>query len=252
MARWRKKQTISDIDLQSAKLAAMGRMAAGVAHEVNCPLTIISTSNRIILNELTSKKPIEKMDIDNLVKKSEIIQKSVKRIATIISGIKKFSRLNKKTKKSKQNFLNIISEVEALIDLTNTFRDVKMHVENNLDPNFEVECDEVEIEQVLFNLIHNAIDAASESSEKQVHILLESDPSRLNIEIKDSGKGLSEEDKLNIFTPFYTSKPLGKGTGLGLSIAKNIIENHNGQLYLKEISEQTCFCLSIPIIQSNT
>lgn len=115
---------------------------------------------------------------------------------------------------------------------------------------FRVLCNEIELEQVLINLINNAIDAAEAQSERWVNIYVESKSSLLLIRIVDSGKGMSIEVKKKIFNPFFTTKKVGEGTGLGLSIAKGIIEDHKGTLVVVNDSEHTCFEITLPLLDS--
>ena len=114
----------------------------------------------------------------------------------------------------------------------------------------DIDCRAGEIVQVLLNLLNNAYDAISESSEKWIKVELKKEPKSIAIWVTDSGGGIPTEVQKKIMQPFFTTKEVGKGTGLGLSISRGIIESHHGQLILDTSSANTCFIIKLPIKQT--
>jgi len=102
-------------------------------------------------------------------------------------------------------------------------------------------CNEIEIEQVLVNLINNAIDAVKDADKKSVEIHIQEDQEALVLRVSDSGSGVSESIESKIFDPFFTTKIVGEGTGLGLSITKGILDEHQATIALDRSSSNTCF-----------
>lgn len=121
-------------------------------------------------------------------------------------------------------------------------------VQEHIQDLTQLYCNAVEIEQVLINLLNNAIDAASESAEKWVEIQASQSDEHIIVRVIDSGKGISVEQEKNIFQPFFTTKPVGEGTGLGLSISIGILKDHNAVLELNKTFKNTCFEIRFPII----
>jgi signal transduction histidine kinase len=107
-------------------------------------------------------------------------------------------------------------------------------------------CRPTQVEQVLINLLNNAVDAAELTDEKWVKLIITSDVYHLRFEIIDSGNGISDENLKKIWNPFFTTKDIGKGTGLGLAISHSIILENNGNIYYNKISKNTSFVVEIP------
>ena len=235
------KENAKNIHL--TRLTTLGEMAAGIAHEINNPLAIISGFVGSAQNRLKSAKSLE-AEIPKIIDNLSKVQKQVDRITKIISGLRDFS-----SAEDRQNFkLNSLSDIIKAIEVFCLERAKSLGI--NLKTNIQeisFRCSSVQIEQVLLNLINNSFDALSSLEEKWIHIENSIDGDYLIIRVTDSGLGipLSVADK--IMEPFFTTKEVGKGTGLGLSVAKGIIEGHGGEIYLNDKSKNTQFVLKLPL-----
>jgi PAS domain S-box-containing protein len=226
-------------NIRNAKLASLGELAAGVAHEINNPLAIIDGSVKLI------PKFIEKPD--KVKYYIQNIEKSCSRISRIVSSLKKFSRSNESHQFGEYRLKDIVKES---ILLTNTKAnrhgtDISLVCESNA----VIRCDEIEIEQVVINLINNAIDAVKNLPEKWVKLELKKDENHLLLKVKDSGLGIAPIHQERIFDPFYTTKKNGEGTGLGLSITKGILDEHKASISIEKNTLHTCFIVSFPLLR---
>ncbi len=231
-----KKQRDMQI-VQTSKLASLGEMAAGIAHEINNPLAIISGSVGLL------KKYIDQPE--KLTSKIESIEKSSDRISKIVTGLRKFSRSGDSTQRQLLPVQNIVNEVLILTEAKSKRHHTSVHFECQSDA--KIHCDEVEIEQVLVNLINNAIDAVKKRDEKWVKIKLFTDEREVVLQVIDSGLGIPEKIRTKIFDPFFTTKITGEGTGIGLSITKGILDEHKASIKVLSHLPNTCFEIRFPI-----
>ncbi len=222
--------------IHNSKLALLGEMAAGIAHEVNNPLTIIS-GNISLLNSRTEDPYI--------LNKFESIQKSIQRTFRIVNGLRKFSRTTNKTTHQKANTKKIILESIELLE--HKFKQNQISIKVECPEDDFIICDEIEIQQVLVNLVSNSADAIQSQKDKWIRIEVKNNQHFTQIAIIDSGTGISKEVGEKIFLPFFTTKEVGQGTGLGLSICKGIIEDHGGNIRLLENATNTTFLIELPI-----
>jgi PAS domain S-box-containing protein len=222
-------------NIQHSKLASLGELSAGLAHEINNPLSIIIGNINLLKK---SKNKTE--DIDKRLPK---IEKSSERINKIIKNLKKVARSSTDTTFSILVLKDLILEVVTLVEIKAKMYQTEIFFEG--ESNSKISCNEIEIEQVLIILINNSIDATKELDQRWVKISTHETEEDINIKVMDSGSGipLSSQDKL--FDPFYTTKDVGEGTGLGLSIAKGIIEAHNGCLEIDNDCLNTCFNIKL-------
>lgn len=236
-----------NLALQASKMAAIGEMAAGIAHEINNPLTIISSSNQLL------RKNIERdmSDKTQIIRYCDKIDSTIFRISQIIAGLKKISRDSSNEEfvatRIGDIFFDIIpicqekfraSGADLKIDLTSEIFQTK------------IVCGPIQLSQVFLNLINNAFDAIEFLPEKWLKIDCEIKADSLCVRFTDSGPGISKHSREKIFEPFYTTKEIGKGTGLGLSISKTIVSKHHGQLYLDNSSSHTCFVVALPLTEN--
>lgn len=196
--------------VRNAKLASLGEMSAGIAHEINNPLAIIAGSAGLLVK--CAAHP------EKLASKVETIIKSCERISRIVKGLKKFSRSGDKSNIQNHDLCSIVKEATIIIDAKSKRHSVPVTLD--CDSQSIVSCDEVEIEQVLINLVNNAIDAAKVKQEKWVKISVINDAHSVALRVIDSGDGIPEKIRDKLFEPFFTTKKVGEGTGLGLSITK--------------------------------
>lgn len=217
--------------IQNSKLASLGEMSAGIAHEINNPLAIISGNISLI--------PILKNDPLMFEASLSSIEKATDRIVKIVGALKKFSRSDAKSVHSLHSVSEIIKEAMILTNAKSMRNHTKIDFESTSEGH--ILCNEIEIEQVLINLINNAIDAVKLVHEKWIKIILYDDNNSVVIQLKDSGHGISEHVQKKLFDPFFTTKPIGEGTGLGLSIVKGILDDHNATIEFLPNEKNTCF-----------
>ncbi len=222
------------------KLASIGQLAAGVAHEINNPL------GSILIYSSMLKNTIEKAAADNQTKEDvELIIEEAKRCKNIVSNLLNFARQGK-LNLSNVNFAKLLNSVIKSVKKNPEYSDVNFKIETD-GKGKEIQADEDQLKQVLLNLINNACEAMSEVSNKIINIKLLSEEENIIVEISDNGCGISTENYSKIFTPFFTTKKIGKGTGLGLAISYGIIKMHRGDISFKsEVGKGTTFTLKLP------
>lgn len=228
--------------IQSSKLASLGEMSAGVAHEINNPLAIILGYVDVLHRSKDNPSEFEA--------KIETIKKSCARIGKIVHGLKKFSRSSDApTFFQSHKISEICNEAVILTEIKSR----RQHTPVAIDVSTQamIKCNEIEIEQVLVNLINNAIDAAQENSERWVKISVFEESRVVIIRVTDSGVGIPEAIYDKLFDPFFTTKKVGEGTGLGLSICKGILDDHKATITVLKDCPNTCFEIRFPKAESS-
>lgn len=220
--------------IESSKMAALGEMAGGVAHEINNPLAIIESNSRLL------EKLIDTGNLSGLLARVQTIRKTVTRIEKIVNSLQSFSRDGSDDPFVLSSVKDIINDSLSLCLERFTQAGVKLEFENP-KTDINVRCRAHQISQVLLNLLNNAFDAISTLPEKWIHIAVEDRRDLVSIRVTDCGNGIPEPILSKIFQPFFTTKEIGKGTGIGLSISKGIIEAHNGSLIVNRDSKNTQF-----------
>jgi PAS domain S-box-containing protein len=222
--------------LHSEKMAAVGQLISGVAHELNNPLTAILGYSQL----LTSSGQIGPQGIEYADK----LYKQAQRTHRIVQNLLSFARQHKPERVPVQ--LNVIlEETLALRDYDLRMNHIRVHLE--LAPDLPLtSADPHQLQQVFLNLVNNAVDAMLESSsEGDLWVKTGANGDRLFIEFTDSGPGV--KDASRVFDPFYTTKPVGKGTGLGLSICYGIITEHGGSIRVRNVPPRgASFIIEIP------
>lgn len=238
--------------IQTERLAAIGKMAAGVAHEINNPLAIIEMISGVIDETLVDAE----IDADSRSELREAVDSlllQTRRCASITHSLLGFSRKSKGAKITVK-VTDILDELIAL--MRPELRRIDVTISKDFTQGLPlIETDVTLLEQVLVNLVRNALDAIEERSPETPYLGITAelceDPdegARIAITISDNGIGIEEEDLKQIFDLFYTSKPPGKGTGLGLSIVHNILNKLGGDISVEsEVGVGTSFILMLPI-----
>ena len=218
--------------LQAAKLAAVGQLAAGVAHEVNNPTGILLTR----LGLLISTADEEGLDPE-LIEDLETLQHQATRIATITQNLLRFSR--KSDLNRAPHTLKDIVELTASL-LEHYAKQKQVELECRIEESQPFLIDRAAIEQVCFNLAKNAVDSGATRVTLMTH--------SSGFAVNDDGKGIAPENLEQIFNPFFTTKDVGEGSGLGLSVSYGIVERHNGEITVQsEIGQGSTFTVTLPV-----
>jgi C4-dicarboxylate-specific signal transduction histidine kinase len=227
--------------MEASRLAALGEMAGGIAHEINNPLGVILVSAESQLNKI-KRGHVNLADIENSLKK---IEDTAVRIAKIVQGLKTFSRTRGTDTLQKVTFKSILDSTLALCHEKFIANQVDLRV-GWFPEDLTIECGSIQISQVILNLLNNAYDAIENLPEKWIAIEVLDLKDAIEIRVTDSGKGIPETIQEKMFQPFFTTKDIGKGTGLGLSISKGIIESHEGRIFLERKAVHTTFVIHLP------
>lgn len=241
----REKEHLAALTM-SSRMRALGQMAAGIGHEINNPLAALLLSSQQLL-DLIREGDVE---TDHLVRGLERIEKSGQRIATIVNGLRAFSREGASDPLESASLQRIIDDTLALCHARFKGGEVQLTVEV-ADPALMLECRPVQISQVLLNLLNNAFDAVHGTTDPWVRLVASASADRLTIAVVDSGLGIPVSIADRIMSPFFTTKPVGQGTGLGLSISARIIESYGGRLWLDADAPNTTFRLELPLRQAS-
>ena len=224
---------------EASRLASLGEMVSGMAHEINNPLTVI-VANFHRGQRLLSQPNSKVEDFSPVIEK---IGKTADRIASIIQAMRSLSRDGSKDAFQTISVEQIFKNLEVLCSQRFRMRSVDLTFPT---VQAKLECRQVQIEQILLNLLNNAFDAISEMDEKWVRVTCEIDDGQVIIAVTDSGKGIDFAHQQKIMQPFFTTKEPGKGTGLGLSISANLAKAHHGSLVYDSTSANTKFVLTLP------
>jgi len=241
-AIYQQKTLLDEQFIQSNKLAALGEMAAGIAHELNEPLNGIQLFAQNALTDLRRNQNPPKLAEENLL----FIIDLVKKASTIIGQLRTFAR---KSDEKKQT-LDIHTLIEGLIRfLKSQLKLANIQVELKLEStNPQILGNPLRLEQVFLNMIQNAIYAMEKTETKKLTIHTHLSQDAVNIEIIDTGVGIPSELKERIFDPFFTTRDVGVGTGLGLSISHSIIKEHKGSVEVEsEVGKGTTFRIYLPL-----
>ncbi|MBU1320384.1 MAG: ATP-binding protein [candidate division Zixibacteria bacterium] len=232
--------------LRSAKLASIGELATGLAHEINNPLAIISAEHTNIsdLIQLSDNSPTWRDEIRDSVKRCK---EQVRRCAGITSKMLQFGRKSD----SAVEPTDIVPRLSEIVDLLNRHASVRnVQIDCTISGDIpRVLADPIELEQVLINLINNAIDAMPAGG--KITISAHRQDEYVQLDVSDNGVGIASQDLDRVFEPFYTTKPPGKGTGLGLSVCYGIVQSWGGRIRAdSRVGEGTTIHILLPFHSS--
>lgn len=226
--------------LHSSQMAALGEMSAGVAHEINNPLTVIDGKVRVLKHEL-EKTQAEAKILGHLEK----IDMMSKRIGKIVKGMRSFSRDSSQEEITTFPLNTFLDEIKDLCFYRFQNKGVELTFTAPSEP-VVLEARQVQLSQVLVNLINNAFDAILPLNERWVQVKVSQEPNGVLFQVIDSGAGLTPDFAKKIMQPFFTTKDVGQGTGLGLSISFGIIQSFNSELFVNHEMKNTCFQFLLP------
>lgn len=245
--------------LKTEKMASLGTLSAGIAHEINNPLAFIKSNigtlhryfyfyqehmpeepGQLSLNKARAKKlDFIQVDAEEIFME---LKDGIERVQNIVSDLKSFAR----SKASDVRLCDTNEAITAALRITNNQHKYSCEVETDLEELPHTLCNLNELSQVFINMIMNAVDAIDERG----HIKISSrhDKGWLTYQVEDNGQGIAETELSQIFNPFYTAKEVGKGTGLGLSVSYGIIESLKGNIDVHStVDVGTCFTITIPV-----
>ncbi|MGD0102336.1 MAG: ATP-binding protein, partial [Acidobacteriota bacterium] len=227
---------------QSEKLASIGRLAAGVAHEINNPLGGILTFSMLAL---------EDCDDDHPLKQSlEVIVKQTLRCRETVKGLLDFARQSSSTP-SLTEVNSIVDKTLMLLENQTIFQNIR--TVRKFSPNLpDVLIDAGQLQQVVINIVINAADAMEENGVLTIETCKAPNAAEILLKISDTGKGIPEDILPLIFEPFFTTKKVGKGTGLGLSIVHGIVTRAGGKIEVASSAKGATFTIRLPIAQEGS
>ncbi len=258
---------------QSERMASIGRLAAGVAHEINNPIGFVysnlGTLERYVQDtlgmidlyeqaessitdpEVQARLDAAKARLDMAFLKADLralmdeSRDGITRVKKIVQSLKDFSHVDAS---DEWNFSNLHSGIESTLNIVNNEIKYKAEVVKEYGELPEVECLSSQLNQVFMNLLVNAAHAIEERG--TITIRTGRQAEEVWVEVADTGKGIAPEHLKNIFDPFFTTKPIGKGTGLGLSLSYGIMQKHHGRIEVQsEVGKGTAFRVWVPIKQ---
>lgn len=240
--RWHDAERVRIAQLaQSAKMATLGQISAGVAHEISNPISVVS----LVASILKQSSKANNQSQELLETQADRLQRCVKRIETIVAELKVFSRDSSHDPMSVESLRKIIAETIDLCGASFSAKSISIQCDE-IPEEWMVCCRAPQLMQVVLNLLSNAHDAVSEREERWIKVEVRQIANSYEIAVIDSGPGVPAAIRDKIMSPFFTTKAPGKGTGLGLSISANIMIDHGGRLVLDDSTGQTRFVVRIP------
>jgi signal transduction histidine kinase len=229
--------------VDTAKLAALGEVSSGIAHEINNPLTIVQGNAKKLLR-LAQKGDLDQEVMINSLNKIDV---SINRAAKIVHSLRSLSSFGHEDAKQVLEVKEMITDIRSIVG--------KKFEVDGIDLSFNLPQDElythgteVYVAQIIINLLNNARDALLETGqdEKKIDLNVEDDGGTIKFKVSDNGPGIPEEIRKKIMEPFFTTKEVSKGSGLGLSLCNKYANLNDGKLYLDEQQSQTTFVLELP------
>jgi two-component system, NtrC family, sensor kinase len=226
--------------IQAAKLAAVGEMAAGIAHELNNPLTTVSGFTELTLEELPSDSQ-QHADL-------ELVLREAHRARDVVRRLLDFARQSERVR-ARSDMNEIVTDVLELVNHLLHTSGIQMFTDLP-DGLPRILVDRNQIKQVILNLIHNALHAMPDGGELHITTLRRSHDNHdwLTINVTDTGTGISPENLERIFEPFFTTRAKGGGTGLGLSVSYGIVAEHSGFIEAEsKVGKGSIFSVWLPV-----
>lgn len=236
--RTRELRTAQEGLVQSAKLAALGQMSAAMAHEINQPLT----TQRMQLETL--RLLLDHGRHDEARQALEPLEQMLTRMAALTSHLKTFARNSPVGLRERLDLATVVDQALHLLEAR--IRSEEVEVALYLARPAWVRGDAIRLEQVLINLLRNALDAMADKRYKRLEIRIEPDGELWRLSVLDSGGGIAEADLAKVFDPFFTTKPVGEGLGLGLAISYGIVHEAGGQLQAENLPGGARLSLTLP------
>jgi two-component system NtrC family sensor kinase len=242
----RKKAASDEVALQSSKMAALGKMAAGIAHEINNPLAVIGEKAGWMKDLLGLEDIAQNENFQELADAVNKIEYHVVRAKTVTHRLLGFARRMEPLTER----VNVNTVLDESIDfLENEARYRNIDIQTNYAPDLPLTTtDQSQLQQVFLNIVNNAIDAIGKDGEINISTGTTKKNNEISVVISDNGPGMPKEALQKIFDPFFTTKEVGKGTGLGLSISYSIIEKLGGRIMVaSEEGHGTTFTIYLPV-----
>jgi two-component system NtrC family sensor kinase len=239
--RTKELREMQDYLIRSEKLASLGKMAAGIAHEINNPLTSILINTHLMLEKCEKKDA----NYENLT----LIADETSRCAQIVKGLLEFARQSP-PEKTKSDINELIDRTTQLLENQASFQNVK--IIKNLEVGLpQILLDKTKIQQVFWNLMLNACAAMPKGGNLTIISRLDDDRKYVEIVFVDAGVGIPRENINKLFDPFFTTK--SSGTGLGLAVSYGIVQQHDGKIEVKsEVGQGSVFTVKLPIYEEHT
>jgi histidine kinase len=236
--------------IQASKMATLGEMSAGVAHELNQPLSVIKTASNFVMKKVRREEPIDPQILRTM---AEEIDSHVDRASKIINQLREFGR-KADVKKERVQANEVLNRALEMFNQQLKLREIEV-IRDFEDDLPMILADANRLEQVFINLIINARDAIEEKCEqlpglefaKRIFLKTSSEGNFVTVEIRDSGVGIPKAIRDRIFEPFFTTKKVGQGTGLGLSISYGIVQDYQGAIKVETVeNEGSTFIVQFP------
>jgi signal transduction histidine kinase len=226
--------------IYSMKMAALGEMAGGIAHEINSPLNVIT----ILSEQLQKRLPMKSLTEEGILESVTKINTTAHRISEIVMSLRSITQTGPIVPFREADINDILHE--TLVLCKERFRSKDIHLSFEIQEYLpKVYCRSSEISQVLLNLLNNACDALEGVDQPTINISMKATQEFVQLGVSNNGPGIDKEIRDKIFLPFFTTKGSGKGTGLGLSISKGLIEANRGKIYLDPDSKETRFLVEL-------
>jgi PAS domain S-box-containing protein len=224
---------------QADKLASIGQLSAGIAHEINNPLGVILGYTQLLIRQSeTASETYQDL---------KTIEKHVRNCKTVVEDLLNFAR----TSPPQEDAIRIDAAVDDVLNFVRQHAGLeRVRIDRSYDPRVpEMVLDAKKIKQVFMNLIMNARHAIGDSGMLTVATVYNHSRREVEIRVSDTGHGIEPKNLPRIFDPFFTTKPTGEGTGLGLSVSYGIVKNHGGEIHVSStVGEGSCFTVILPVV----